>query len=358
MLIIDGHLDIAYNSINFNRDLREPVATLREREARRPVPNGIAITSIPDLLAGGIGIAFGSIFVMPKSMQRVPYPSKIVYDDTLPEAKRIALTHTLGQRQLDYYHWLADTDERVLLLREWADVEAVVAAHETDAPRLGILIHMEGAEPLLSAEEVEMWYGRGLRSIGPAWDDTRFAPGQWRSGGRLPRAGYALLQRMADLNMIVDLTHMAEEATFDVLDAYDGPIVATHCNARALVPQQRQLSDTQIRLIAERDGVVGVVLFNRFLRANHAPGDPKELVTLDHVVAHIDHLCQLTGSAAHVAIGTDWDGGVGSADIPAPLDTCADLPQLAGALRARGYEDNDIAAIMHGNWLRILRRVL
>jgi membrane dipeptidase len=359
MFIIDAHLDIAYNSINFNRDLRQPVADIRAKEVKRPVPNGIAITSIPELLKGGIGLVFGSLFVMPKSMMTIQYDSKIAYDDSLPEDKMIAQAHALAQRQLDYYHWLADTDERVLLVREWRDVETVLASHETDDPKLGILVHMEGAEPLKSAEEVEMWYERGLRSIGLSWNnDTRFAPGLSSDGERLSREGHRLLERMADLKMIVDLTHMGEQATFDVLEAYDGPIVATHCNARALVPIPRMLSDTQIRLIAERDGVIGTVLFNSFLRAGHAYGDRKELVTLDHVVAHIDHICQLTGNSAHVGIGTDWDGGLGSADIPIPLDTASDLPQLADALLAHGYSDKDINAIMHGNWLRVLKRIL
>jgi membrane dipeptidase len=118
------------------------------------------------------------------------------------------------------------------------------------------------------------------------------------------------------------------------------------------------LSDTQIKLIAERDGVIGAVLFNPFLSAGHKLGDAKELVTLDHVVAHIDHICQLTGSSAYVGIGTDWDGGLGSADIPTPLDSASDLPKLADALRAHGYDDAAIDAIMHGNWLRILRKIL
>ena len=129
MLIIDAHLDIAYNSINFNRDLRLPVADIRAKEEKRPVPNGIAITSIPELLKGGIGLVFGSLFVMPKSMMTIQYDNKISYDDSLPEQKMIAQAHALAMRQLDYYHWLADTDERVLLIREWADVETVLASH-------------------------------------------------------------------------------------------------------------------------------------------------------------------------------------------------------------------------------------
>ena len=163
---------------------------------------------------------------------------------------------------------------------------------------------------------------------------------------------------MADLGLILDLTHMSEMAALQALDAYAGPVVATHANARALVPTERQLSDKQIRLIGERDGVIGCVLFNAFLRAGYRKGDSKELVTLDHVVAHIDHVCQLIGDARHAGIGSDLDGGFGAADIPTPLGSIADLPLIAGALRDKGYSDDDVAGIMGGNWVDLLRRTL
>jgi len=163
---------------------------------------------------------------------------------------------------------------------------------------------------------------------------------------------------MADLGLILDLTHMSEMAALQALDAYAGPVVATHANARALVPTERQLSDQQIRLIGERDGVIGCVLFNAFLRANYRKGDRKALVTLDHIVAHIDHVCQLIGDARHAGIGSDLDGGFGAADIPTPLDSIADLPLIAGALRERGYSEADVAGIMGGNWVALLRRTL
>ncbi|MDX1416952.1 MAG: membrane dipeptidase, partial [Candidatus Promineifilaceae bacterium] len=131
-------------------------------------------------------------------------------------------------------------------------------------------------------------------------------------------------------------------------------VVASHSNARALVPGERQLSDDQIQLIGERDGVIGVVLYNKFLRAGYQKGDPKALVTLDHVLAHIDHICQTLGDARHVGLGSDFDGGVGAADIPAELDNSADLPKIADKLHEYGYEENDISGIMGHNWMRLL----
>jgi len=151
---------------------------------------------------------------------------------------------------------------------------------------------------------------------------------------------------------------MSEKASLEALDSYPGVVIASHSNARTLVPGERQLSDTQIRLIGERQGVIGVVLSNSFLRAGHRKGEHKELVTLDQVAAHIDHICQLTSSAAHVGVGSDLDGGFGAADIPAELDSVADLSKIGEKLTERGYTTIDVENILGGNWLHLLRRTL
>jgi membrane dipeptidase len=160
---------------------------------------------------------------------------------------------------------------------------------------------------------------------------------------------------MSDLDLILDLTHMNEKATLEALDQYEGAVVATHSNCRALVPGERQLSDSQIRAIGEHDGVIGAVLYNKFLRPGYKKGDPKESVTLDHVIAHIDHICQLLGDARHVGLGSDMDGGFGADDMPAELDTAADLPRIADHLRAAGYEEKHVRQIMGENWVNLLR---
>lgn len=355
---VDGHLDLAYNVINFGRDLRRPLDDIRRADARGPLLNGIATVSIPALLAGGVRLAIGSLFAMPLSRRTENYVSRVTYDDRLTWPQRQAAAHAVAMAQRDTYRRLADQDDRVMLVQSAADLDALLALDATDEPKLGILMSMEGADPIREPEEVELWYELGLRAVGPAWDDTRYAPGQWNGGGKLPAAGHRLLEQMAAFNMVLDITHMSEEATLQAFEAYPGPVVASHCNTRKLVPMARQLSDDQIRLLAERDGVIGVVLFNRFLRDGHMKGDPKPLVTLAHVLAHIDHICQLTGSAEYVAIGTDFDGGFGALDIPDPLDSAADLPKLADALRDYGYDDDAVAAVMGHNWLRVLRRAL
>jgi membrane dipeptidase len=190
-----------------------------------------------------------------------------------------------------------------------------------------------------------------------AWDDTRYATGAWsRSDEGLTAAGCQLLEVMADLGFILDLTHMSEKSTIQAMERYEGPVVATHSNCRALVPGQRQLSDTQIRLLGERDGVMGTVLYNAFLQKGWRKGERKSAVTLDQVAAHIDHVCQLLGDARHVGIGTDLDGGFGAEHIPAELDSIADLPKIGEKLKERGYAAEDVANVMGGNWLRVLMK--
>jgi membrane dipeptidase len=352
MFIVDAHLDLAYNALKYNRDLRLSLAELRRLEEGLPQPNGRATVTYSTLIEAGIGLVFGTLFVGPAD-----HP--LIVADPITSYRNPAEAHRAGQVQLDYYHRLVDEDGRIRLVGNLAQLEEVVASH-TDEGRerlLGIVPLMEGADPIREPEELEMWHERGLRMIGPAWDDTRYAAGAWKGGGGLTPVGRRLLEVMAEFNFILDLTHMSEQATLEALDQYDGPIVATHSNSRALVPTQRQLSDLQIRLVTERGGIVGVVPFNIFLLADHRRGEPKERVTLDHVVAHIDHICQVVGNARHVGLGSDFDGGFGSADIPAEMDSAADLPLIGQALKARGYEPADVANILGGNWLRFLRQV-
>lgn len=353
MFIVDAHLDIAYNHLNKDRDPRRKLAEIRAGEGPE-MKRGIPTVSFSAMRRGGVGLVFATIFTTPEND---PFPGDSANDikySTPDEA------HRSGMLQIDTYRRYIDGDETMRLVDSAAALEEVVGSHAPGydgAPLLGITLLMEGADHIRVPEEVELWHARGLRVIGPAWDDTRYCAGAWRDSKQgLTKLGYQLLEHMADFKMILDLTHMSEVGTFQAIDAYTGPIVATHANARALVPTERQLGDRQIRLIGERDGVIGSVLFNQFLREGWRKGDDKGLVTLETVVAHIDHICQLIGDAKHVGIGSDFDGGFGANDIPAPMDSIADLGLLAGALREKGYSEGDIAGIMGMNWVDLLRR--
>lgn len=352
MILVDAHLDLAYNALAYGRDLTLSLSALRAQTAQQPAGRGIPTVCLPALQEAGVALAFATLFVPPVNEKQSQAENSYAY-------RTPAEAHRLAMAQLDYYHRLADEQPNIRLVTDLTSLQAVLDSHQPGSatpPLLGLVPLMEGADPIRQPEEVERWYERGLRLIGLAWDDTRYAAGAWRGGGGLSKEGYRLLDRMAEFGLIADLTHLSERASLEVMTHYPGAIVATHSNARALVPGERQLSDRQIALLAEREGVIGVVIYNRFLRAGHQKGDAKQLVTLDHVVAHVDHICQLLGSANHVGIGSDLDGGFGAADIPAEMDSVLDLGLIGERLRAKGYTTADIANIMGENWLRLLQR--
>jgi membrane dipeptidase len=269
--------------------------------------------------------------------------------------------HRLANAQLDIYHRLADNHDQFKLISTQDDLQAVLTTWEGDSPLderlIGLLPSLEGADPILEPEEVEAWYERGLRAVGLAWEGTRYAGGT-HEPGPLTRLGYALLEVMADLNMILDLSHLAEESYFQAVEAYEGVTIASHSNPRRFLPTSRGLSDEMIVLLAERGGVIGIVPYNLFLKPDWRRGDRREEVSLTVVVDAIDHVCQVTGSHRHVGIGSDFDGGLGLEHVPAEVDSVADLQQISGLLAERGYEDEQIADILSGNWLRLLRRAL
>jgi membrane dipeptidase len=192
--------------------------------------------------------------------------------------------------------------------------------------------------------------------LGPAWTGTRYSGGT-RAPGPLTALGRELLDVMADFGMVLDLAHMAPEAALEALDRYEGPLFASHANPLKFCPEAttRSLSDEVIRRIAERDGAVGIVPFNLFLVRGWRPGGRKDAATLQTVVAAIDYVCQLTGSARHVGSGCDFDGGFGAESAPVGLETIADLLSIGEQLRLHGYTPEDVAAILGGNFLRILR---
>ncbi len=353
MIILDAHQDIAYNALCFGRDYRRSALKTRLSETDPRWPG--ATLGLPESLAGRVALVFATLFVAPKDAENwsPPWPEPVYA--TPGEAYDEAM------RQMDYYNRLADESPRVSLVRSAADLDEVLATWDsgkniTDR-RQGLVILMEGADPILEPRQFEEWYERGVRVVGPAWNHTRYSGGTGAPGG-LTRLGRELLEVMAGFGAMLDVSHMAEVAFFEALDLYDGVVIASHSNPRKFRDTDRHLSDGMIRLLAERDGVMGTVLYNRFLSPTWTKGDAKSEVTLHTVADVIDYVCQLTGSAAHVGIGSDFDGGFGYQSIPHELDTTADLLLLGDVLRGRGYAEADIEAIFSGNMLRKLRQIL
>jgi membrane dipeptidase len=216
---------------------------------------------------------------------------------------------------------------------------------------------MEGADPILNPDQLEEWWGCGLRLLGL----THYGPGRYAGGTGtepgLTELGPPLLAEMERLGVLLDLTHCSDQAFWGALEHYGGLVLASHNNCRALVPHQRQFSDEQLCAIIQWDGVIGVAFDAWMLQPGWIVDEScNEGVTLGTVVDHIDHICQLAGDSRHATIGTDLDGGFGREQSPSDLDTIADLQRFTGLLADRGYTDEDIAAILHGNWLRFLRQ--
>jgi membrane dipeptidase len=351
-LIVDAHEDIAYNAIAHGRDFRASAADKREAEGETP-RDGRATIGLPDALRGNVRVIFATLFVAPaSSASRFP---RSTY--STPEEAEAA-----AREQLAYYASLAQ-DPRVHLIATVRDLEQVVNSPE---PRVGLVALMEGADPIVRPQDARAWFDAGVRIVGPAWHATRYAGGTGEPGP-LTELGRALMPELERAGLILDTSHLAEASFFEALDRFGGAVIASHSNARQFLqadPEssaemnrgllERHLSDEMIRALIARDGVIGAVFFNRFVK----PGASREEVGLADVVNHIRHVCDLAGDARHAGLGTDFDGGFGVEGTPREIDTVADLQRMGEALAAANFGDEDIDNILGGNWLRVLRGAL
>ncbi len=377
MLIVDAHEDLAYNMLSFGRDYTRSAADTRRLEEGGAAPqhNGDALLGWPDYQRGRVALVFATLFVTP-AHRREAWET-VYYQDA-------SQANTLYRAQVDVYYRMADAfPDQFKLVYSRSDLDDLLAhwerseldfpgqpatagnGRDPDTPPppghpVGLVILMEGAEGVRDPSELEEWWSMGVRLIGPAWAGTRFCGGT-REPGPLTKAGYALLESMADLGFVLDTSHMDEQALLQALDFYPGRIVSTHANAQALLKDwesNRHLSEAAMRGLIERDAILGLVPFNSFLLAGWKRGARREQVPLDRLVAHIDHVCQMAGDARHAGIGSDFDGGFGVQSVPPEIDTIADLQKLALLLAEKGYVEDDINSILGGNWLDVLRGTL
>jgi membrane dipeptidase len=352
MLIFDAHLDLAWNALDWNRDLRLPVSEIRRREADVPgKARGCNTVSFPELRKGGVGIFIATL------LARLHRPG------AMPPIQRYSsmeAAYAAAYGQLAYYRAL-EQEGFLRWVRDWPTLEVHVRAWQkpdTAQEPLGFILSMEGADPVLLPEQVEEWWRAGLRIIGPAhYGVSPYAHGTDTEGG-LFEQGPALLREMERVGMVLDVTHLSDQCFDEALEVYGGPVLASHHNCRALVPHQRQLSDEQIRRLIARGAVIGTALDAWMLHPGWERGrtTPEEAdVRLERMVDHIDRVCQLAGNARHAAVGTDLDGGFGREQSPRDLDTIADLRRLPDLLRQRGYDAAAVEGVLHGNWVRFFR---
>jgi len=372
--MIDGHLDLAYNVLTFGRDLFRSVQDIRQSERGTLTPrrnNGECTVAVPDMQQARTALVIASLFVVragvledwETQVYRTPQEARQRWLEQLDVYRRWCEDH------LETFRRVETRRDLQTVLQAWQDFplpEPLPPEAEPDerpapaCPPIGLVVMMEGAEGLREPREIEDYAAQGVRLVAPVWAGGRFC-GSNRDEGAFTREGWELLDILADLGMGLDLAHMNERSSLQALDRFEGWLCASHSACRALARQpdnQRLLSDTQIRRIVERDGVIGIALNARWLRPGWSAGDPRESTTLKHVAAHVDHICQIAGDARHVALGSDLDGGFGLERIPAGVDTIADLPRLADALAEAGYNEMDLAAIFGGNWQTFLERIL
>jgi membrane dipeptidase len=350
MWVFDAHLDLSMNALEWNRDLTQTVAAIREREQGQTdkKDRGHGTVALPDMRRGKVGICVAT------QIARYVKPTNNLQGWHSPEQ---AWAQTQGQ--LAWYRAMEERGEMVQItdtdgLNRHADIW-------TDNPSatapIGYVLSLEGADSILTPTRLEKSYSQGLRAIGLShYGPGTYAQGTAHTGGLGPR-GKELLSEIDRLGIILDATHLCDESFWEVLDNFHGHIWASHNNCRALVPNDRQFSDEQIKALVDRGAVIGGVLDAWMLVSGWQRGEttPESSgVKLEHLLNHMDHICQLTGSANHIGIGTDLDGGYGLEQSPGDLDTIADLQRLPNMLAARGYSSEDVARVMHGNFIRFL----
>lgn len=353
MLIIDGHLDLAMNAMEWNRNLKDSVYAIREREhgmTDKP-DRGKGVVALPELRKGEIGLVVAT--------QISRYVEK---GSSLPGWHSPEQAWAQAQGQRAWYKAMEEVGEMTAIidldsleshLKLWGDKSIA-----NDKKPVGYILSLEGADSLIDLSYLEKAHQYGLRALGPA----HYGPGRYAQGtgmtGLLGKPGIELLREMDRLNIILDVTHLTDEAFWQAMDLYKGTMWASHHNCRALVHHQRQLADDQIKALIERGAVIGGALDAWMLGNDWVRGtsDPfKEGIGLEKLIDHYDRICQMAGNSRHIAIGSDLDGMFGKEQSPHDLETIADLQNLGGLLEKRGYAEEDIENIFHGNWLRIIR---
>lgn len=371
-LIFDLHLDLSMNAQIWNRDLRWSQERIRRWEhiqiaasgSKDRVDRGNNTVCFPEMRRGRVGLCVAT--------QIARYSS---YFHKLPGWNSPEQAWADTQGQLAWYRLMEEAGEmKQIRNREeldahvdaWLKAPIVDDSHAWTDSRsqpeqlpIGYILSLEGADSIVSLDFLERSYGDGLRALGL----SHYGPGRYAHGtdatGPLTPAGKELLKEMRRLGVILDVTHLCDESFWDALDAYDGPLWASHQNCRKLAPWNRQFADDQIKAVVERGGVLGMA-FDAIMMIPgwvHKQSRPQDFqLRIERICDHIDHICQLAGSAKHVAIGTDLDGGFGKEQTPMDLDSIADLQTLPGLLKGRGYTDDDITGILWRNAVDFLRR--
>ena len=353
MFTIDAHLDLSMNAIEWNRDLRCSVFEIRKtEEGLTDKPDRQKGTvALPELRKGNIGL------VVATQIARYAAPG-----NPLPGWHSPQQAWAQTQAQLAWYNAMEEDGEMVMI-KNSNELEKHIAlwndGNSNEKKPVGYILSLEGADSLVTIGHLERAYAYGLRAVGPA----HYGPGRYANGtdatGKMNANGLELLRKMEELNLILDATHLCDDAFWQAMDCFHGHVWASHNNSRALVNHNRQFSDEMINTLIAKDAVIGMALDAWMIVPNWIRGKstPEQInCNLEKAIDHVDHICQLAGNALHVGIGTDLDGAFGKEQCPYDLDTITDLTKIPALLSKRGYSKEAVENIMHGNWLRFLRK--
>jgi membrane dipeptidase len=351
--LIDAHLDLSMNAMEWNRDLRVSISELNKREAGmtdKP-DRGKATVTFDELRKGNIGL------VVATQIARF-----VKQESTMPGWLSPQQAWAQTQGQLAWYKAMEE-DGHLRMIKTKTDLEEHLKLWDkgSDHEPIGYILSLEGADSMVDLSYVEKAYNYGLRAIGPG----HYGPGRYANGtdssGQLNKDGVALLKEMERLGIILDATHLNDDAFWDALDRFSGKVWASHNNCRKFVDHNRQYSDEMIQALISRGAVIGTALDAWMMVPNWTRGisTPSAMnCTLDIAANNIDHICQLAGNTLHAAIGSDLDGAFGKEQCPSDLETIADLQKIFTLLEKRGYTETDLNNIAHENWLRFIRNAL
>jgi membrane dipeptidase len=352
LLTIDAHLDLAMNAMEWNRDYTRPISEIREREKdlKDKPDRGNGVVNFEELRKGNIGL------VVATQIARYVAP-----DNKLPGWHSPQQAWAQTQAQLAWYKTMEEEGE-LRPIRNKSELEEHLSqwnsASQSRTP-IGYILSLEGADSIVNISYLEKAYQSGLRAVGPGhYGPGRYAQGTNATGG-LGRSGRDLLKEMERLGIILDATHLCDDSFWEAMDNFHGPVWASHNNCRSLVDHNRQFSDEQIRELIGRGAVIGGVMDAWMMVPGWTRGEstPQGMnCTLEKLIDHMDHICQIAGNTLHVGIGSDLDGAFGKEQSPADIETIADLNKIPSLLQKRGYSTTDVENVMHGNWLRFLRK--
>ena len=291
---------------------------------------------------GGLAGGFFAMF----TPQQNASGDAILGTDPIPMTDALIATNAM----MNTFKTLANSGD---VLRECHSAQDVHAAME-DGVMAGIL-HIEGAEAIApDLSNLDDFYCRGLRSIGPVWSRSNAFghgvpfgfPGSPDQGVGLTDQGKNLVRACNDLGIMLDLSHLNEKGFWDIANLTSRPLVATHSNAHDLSPSPRNLTDQQLQAIAESGGLVGLNFATGFLRDDGLKTANTPIsIMIDHLSYLLDHLGE-----DGVALGSDFDGAI----IPQDIGDASGLPKLITAMEAAEYGPDVIRKICHDNWLKMI----